>query len=122
VQLAACGQERSSEVHLVEAAKLPNRPDPGQLPPLQLVLNDLTVFFAGDKTVLGYDDVMKLDFGTQIKGRIIDSAFTVAFNPKYDPLLAAVQAATDTGALRNPLSAVTQGCTWRPHGVCGRGF
>ncbi|KAI8471111.1 MAG: peptidase M24, structural domain-containing protein, partial [Monoraphidium minutum] len=44
---------------------------------------------AGDKTVLGYDDVMKLDFGTQIGGRIIDSAFTVAFNPRYDPLLAA---------------------------------
>ena len=38
------------------------------------------------------------DFGTQINGRIIDSAFTVAFNPRYDPLLAAVRAATDTGA------------------------
>ena len=37
------------------------------------------------------------DFGTQIKGRIIDSAFTVAFNPKFDPLLAAVREATDTG-------------------------
>jgi len=31
----------------------------------------------------------------QIGGRIIDSAFTVAFNPRYDPLLAAVKAATD---------------------------
>jgi Metallopeptidase family M24 len=37
------------------------------------------------------------DFGTQINGRIIDSAFTVAFNPKYDPLLKAVQDATNTG-------------------------
>lgn len=27
------------------------------------------------------------DFGTQINGRIVDSAFTVAFNPRYDPLL-----------------------------------
>ena len=27
--------------------------------------------------MLGYDDVMKLDFGTQIGGRIVDSAFTV---------------------------------------------
>jgi len=51
----------------------------------------------GDKTVLQYDDVMKLDFGTQIKGRIIDTAFTVAFNPKYDPLLNAVKEATDAG-------------------------
>ena len=52
---------------------------------------------AGDKTVLQYDDVMKLDFGTQINGKIIDSAFTVAFNPRYDPLLTAVKEATNTG-------------------------
>jgi methionyl aminopeptidase len=52
---------------------------------------------AGDKTVLQYGDVMKLDFGTQIGGRIIDSAFTVAFDPKYDELLKAVKSATDAG-------------------------
>jgi len=52
---------------------------------------------AGDTTVLQYDDVMKVDFGTQINGRIIDSAFTVAHNPRYDPLLAAVKDATNTG-------------------------
>ena len=51
----------------------------------------------GDKTVLSYDDVMKVDFGTQINGYIVDSAFTVAFNPKYDPLLEAVKAATNAG-------------------------
>ncbi|BDA41560.1 Methionine aminopeptidase 2 [Coccomyxa sp. Obi] len=52
---------------------------------------------ANDQTVLQYNDVMKLDFGTQINGRIIDSAFTVAFDPRYDPLLKAVREATDTG-------------------------
>ncbi|KAL3132677.1 Methionine aminopeptidase 2B, variant 2 [Trebouxia sp. C0010 RCD-2024] len=52
---------------------------------------------AGDKTVLQYDDVMKLDFGTHINGHIVDCAFTIAFNPKYDPLLNAVKAATNTG-------------------------
>ncbi|WVZ91858.1 hypothetical protein U9M48_037977 [Paspalum notatum var. saurae] len=52
---------------------------------------------AGDKTVLQYDDVMKLDFGTHIDGYIVDSAFTVAFNPMYDPLLQATRDATDTG-------------------------
>lgn len=51
----------------------------------------------GDDTVLQYDDVMKVDFGTQIDGRIIDSAWTVSFNPRYDPLLEAVKEATDTG-------------------------
>jgi len=52
---------------------------------------------AGDKTVLNYDDVCKIDFGTHVNGRIIDSAFTVSFNPKYDQLLAAVKDATNTG-------------------------
>ena len=51
----------------------------------------------GDQTVLQYDDVMKIDFGTQIDGRIIDCAWTVAFNPKYDPLLEAAREATNTG-------------------------
>jgi len=52
---------------------------------------------AGDYTVLGADDVMKIDFGTHINGRIIDCAFTVAFNPKFDPLLKTVKEATETG-------------------------
>jgi methionyl aminopeptidase len=52
---------------------------------------------AGDETVLQYGDVMKVDFGCQIEGRIIDSAFTVSFDPTYDNLLEAVREATDTG-------------------------
>ena len=52
---------------------------------------------AGDSTVLQYDDICKIDFGTHINGRIIDSAFTVAFNPKYEKLMAAVKDATYTG-------------------------
>eukprot|EP00041_Stephanoeca_diplocostata_P006365 m.82258 g.82258 ORF g.82258 m.82258 type:complete len:480 (+) comp16324_c0_seq1:112-1551(+) len=51
----------------------------------------------GDNTVLGYDDVCKIDFGTHVNGHIIDSAWTVSFNPKYDKLLEAVKAATNTG-------------------------
>ncbi|KAF4081276.1 hypothetical protein AMELA_G00159630 [Ameiurus melas] len=51
----------------------------------------------GDTTVLQYDDVCKIDFGTHINGRIIDCAFTVTFNPKYDKLLEAVKEATNTG-------------------------
>ena len=47
--------------------------------------------------MLGEDDVMKIDFGTHINGRIIDTAFTVAFNPMYDRLLEAVKDATNTG-------------------------
>jgi len=51
----------------------------------------------GDKTVLTYDDVCKIDFGTHINGRIIDCAWTVHFNPVYDPLVNAAKAATNCG-------------------------
>jgi Metallopeptidase family M24 len=76
----------------------------------------------GDKTVLGYNDVMKLDFGTQIKGRIIDSAFTVNFNPKFDNLTAAVKAATETGERANPCAACSTAGSCRTlcrHGTPG---
>ena len=33
----------------------------------------------------------------QVNGRIIDSAFTVAFNPKFEPLMTAVKEATYAG-------------------------
>ncbi|KAG0223947.1 Methionine aminopeptidase 2 [Actinomortierella wolfii] len=51
----------------------------------------------GDKTVLKYSDVCKIDFGVHINGRIIDSAFTMTFDPTYDNLLAAVKDATNAG-------------------------
>lgn len=51
----------------------------------------------GDDTVLRYGDVMKVDFGTQVAGRIVDCAWTVAFDPTFDPLLEAVKAATEAG-------------------------
>lgn len=47
--------------------------------------------------VLQYEDVMKVDFGVHINGWIVDSAFTMAFDPMYDNLLAAVKDATNTG-------------------------
>ena len=52
---------------------------------------------SGNKIVLKAEDVMKVDFGVHVNGRIVDSAFTMSFDPKYDNLLAAVKDATDTG-------------------------
>ncbi|KAK8950541.1 Methionine aminopeptidase 2B [Platanthera guangdongensis] len=52
---------------------------------------------SGDKTVLQYDDVLKLDFGTHVDGHIVDCAFTVAFNPMFNPLLEASREATNMG-------------------------
>lgn len=68
--------------------------------PLGLNLNDVAAHYspnAGNKMVFGQDDVIKIDIGVHVGGRIVDSAFTMAFEPKYDPLLEAVKAATNTG-------------------------
>lgn len=69
--------------------------------PTGLCLNNIAAHWTpnpGAKdVVLQYDDVLKVDFGVHVNGRIVDSAFTVAHNPVYDPLLAAVKAATNIG-------------------------
>ncbi len=68
--------------------------------PTGLSLNHCAAHFtpnAGNKTILQADDVMKVDIGVHINGRIVDSAWTMTFNPVYDNLLAAVKDATNTG-------------------------
>jgi methionyl aminopeptidase len=52
---------------------------------------------AGNKMVLQYEDVMKVDFGVHINGRIVDSAFTLTFDPVYDNLINACKDATNAG-------------------------
>ncbi|KAF8481333.1 methionine aminopeptidase 2-like protein [Russula ochroleuca] len=52
---------------------------------------------ANDSIVLKKEDVLKVDIGVHVRGRILDSAFTLTFEPTYDNLLEAVKAATNTG-------------------------
>ncbi|CDR38471.1 RHTO0S03e09868g1_1 [Rhodotorula toruloides] len=52
---------------------------------------------AGDTIVLQAEDVLKVDFGVHVNGRIVDSAFTLNWEPTYDRLLEAVKDATETG-------------------------
>jgi len=47
--------------------------------------------------VLRANDVLSVDFGTHVAGRIIDSAWTVTWSARARPLLAAVRAATEAG-------------------------
>ncbi|KAL8439953.1 hypothetical protein Efla_005797 [Eimeria flavescens] len=51
----------------------------------------------GEDRILGAGDICKLDFGVQVRGRIIDCAFSIAFDPKFDPLIQATQEATNVG-------------------------
>ncbi|CAI4215653.1 unnamed protein product [Parascedosporium putredinis] len=68
--------------------------------PLGLNLDDIAAHFspnAGDKTILQRNNVMKVDIGVHVNGRIVDSAFTMSWDPTYDNLIAAVKDATNTG-------------------------
>ncbi len=47
--------------------------------------------------VINENDVIKIDYGVEMNGWIIDSAFTISFNPVYDNLLTAVKEATQQG-------------------------
>ncbi|KAG0438964.1 Methionine aminopeptidase 2 [Dictyocoela muelleri] len=44
--------------------------------------------------ILKESDILKIDFGTHVNGRIMDSAFTICFDPIYENLLKASQEAT----------------------------
>ena len=75
----------------------------------------------GKKVVLQYEDVMAVDFGVHVNGRIVDSAFTVAFDPVYDNLLAAVKAATNTGVKVSSLCHLHTILFLFPTNECGSG-
>ncbi|EJU02589.1 peptidase M24A methionine aminopeptidase, partial [Dacryopinax primogenitus] len=69
--------------------------------PTGLSLNHCAAHYtpnAGDTIVLKHGDIMKVDFGVHVGGRIVDSAFTMSWaDPAYDELLKAAKDATNTG-------------------------
>ncbi|KAG7662999.1 MAP2 [[Candida] subhashii] len=70
--------------------------------PTGLSLNHVAAHYTpntGDKLCLSQDDIMKVDIGVHVNGRICDSAFTMTFNEtgKYDAIMKAVKEATNTG-------------------------
>ena len=74
--------------------------DIGQSFPTGCSLNNVAAHYTpnpGDETILTENDVCKIDFGTHVNGLVIDCAFSVAFNPKYDNLLLATKEATNAG-------------------------
>lgn len=70
--------------------------------PTGLSLNHVAAHYTpntGDKLILKKNDIMKVDIGIHVNGRICDSAFTMTFNDegKYDNIMKAVKEATYTG-------------------------
>ncbi|KAF8910094.1 peptidase M24A methionine aminopeptidase [Gymnopilus junonius] len=65
--------------------------------PTGLSLNHCAAHYTPKLVILSQGDVLKVDFGVHVNGRILDSAFTLTFDHTYDKLVEAVKAATDTG-------------------------
>jgi methionyl aminopeptidase len=68
--------------------------------PVGLSINNCVAHYhpkTNEQTKLTSDDIIKIDFGTEVNGWIIDSAFTVCFNSKFNNLLDAVKDGTETG-------------------------
>lgn len=91
-----CNEIENMNRKLIEANKI----EAGIAFPTGCSINQVAAHYTpnpGDDRVLGKDDVMKIDFGTHVRGLLVDCAFTVSFNPVYDNLLLAVKEATNTG-------------------------
>jgi len=68
--------------------------------PVGLAINECAAHFhpaPSSTQALEKSDIVKIDFGVEVNQWIIDSAFTVYFDNKYDVLVEAVRDATYTG-------------------------
>ena len=72
--------------------------------PTGLSLNDYAAHYSPSHVNIGTNDLkfkpsdtLKIDFGVEVNGWIVDSAFTVTFDPKHEILLKAMKEATYTG-------------------------
>ncbi|KAE8151533.1 methionine aminopeptidase 2 [Aspergillus avenaceus] len=77
--------------------------------PTGLCLNEVAAHWTpnpgGKDVFVDKGDVLKVDFGVHVNGRIVDSAFTVAWDPTYDNLLTSVKEATNTGIMHAGVDA-----------------
>ena len=91
-----CNDIENANRALIEANKI----EAGIAFPTGISINHCAAHYTpnpGDMRILEVDDVCKVDFGTHVRGLLVDCAFTVAFNPMYDNLLMATKDATNTG-------------------------
>lgn len=91
-----CNDIENTNRTLIEANKI----EAGIAFPTGISINHCAAHYTpnpGDMRILEVDDVCKVDFGTHVRGLLVDCAFTVAFNPMYDNLLMATKDATNTG-------------------------
>ena len=73
-----CNEIENMNRKLIEANKI----EAGIAFPTGCSINHVAAHYTpnpGDDRVLGKDDVCKIDFGTHVRGLLVDCAFTVSF-------------------------------------------
>lgn len=64
--------------------------------PVNTSLNEIAAHYTaepGDQTVVKEGDIVKIDIGVHVDGYIADTAVTVCYDPKYDPLVRSAEQA-----------------------------
>lgn len=80
-----------------------NRVHAGLAFPTSLAKNFIAAHFTPEfdsAMTMDEDDLLKIDFGIHKNGRIVDCAFTFAFDDRYDALINTVKEATNAGIRR----------------------
>ncbi|KAF8821020.1 putative methionine aminopeptidase 2 [Cardiosporidium cionae] len=91
-----CQKLEAKTMELIEANGL----ECGRAFPTGCSLNNCAAHYTpnyGDTRVLKQSDICKIDFGVHVGGRIVDCAFTVAFEPHFDALIDATKDGTNVG-------------------------
>ena len=68
--------------------------------PVSLSINNCAAHYGSlknEQNILQEDDICKIDFGIHFNGYMVDSAFTISFNDKYDKLIECGREATNKG-------------------------
>mgnify|MGYP000610348490 CR=1 FL=1 len=68
--------------------------------PVSLSINNCAAHYGslnGEHNILKKDDICKIDFGIHFDGHLVDSAFTITFDEKYDKLIECAKEATNKG-------------------------
>ncbi|NWG09139.1 MAG: type II methionyl aminopeptidase [Nitrososphaerales archaeon] len=75
--------------------------------PCNVGINSVTAHYTAeidDESLIKNGDVVKIDFGVHVNGYIIDTAFTLSFNPDYDALVRATEE-----VLKEAISTIREG-------------
>lgn len=93
-----CGNETYQTVNMTGVKSKGHEYYCGQAFPLGLSVNGCAAHYApleGDDHIVSEKDIVKVDFGIHCNGYLVDSAFSMHWDPELDPIVDASREATN---------------------------